>query len=140
MKKLFIPLVLVVFLFLQGCGGTLTNSITVKNSATNNVHLNILGKVLTIAPGQTQVIKNVQKGDYAYQTAYDIPSTVTGSSAEGSANGTLSIGPSTKITIFYTSRLQVQQGGGGAGGAQTNYILIITISSSDKSTGETTSP
>lgn len=140
MKKLFIPSILVVFLLLQGCGGTLNNSVTVKNSATNNVYLNIFGKLLTLTPGQTQVIKNVQKGDYAYETSFDVPSGVTGSSAEGSANGTLSMGPATKVTIFYTSRLQTQQGGGGAGGQQSNYILIITISSSDKSTGETTSP
>ncbi|MCC6550726.1 MAG: hypothetical protein IT279_11715 [Ignavibacteriaceae bacterium] len=139
MKKLLIHLFLVIFLFLQGCGGTFNNSVTVKNSATNNVYLNIFGKLLTLTPGQTQVIKNVQKGDYAYETSFDVPSGVSGSSAEGSANGLLSIGPSTKVTIFYTSRLQTQQGGGASGG-QANYILIVTISSSDKSEGESTSP
>lgn len=140
MKKLFTPLFLAGFLLLQGCGGTLNNSITVKNSATNTVYLNILGKLITLTPGQTQVIKNVQKGEYSYTTSYDVPSGVTGSSTEGSATGLVSIGPSTKITIFYTSRIQAQLGGGGAGGQQSNYILIVTISSSDKSSGESTAP
>ncbi|GMU87753.1 MAG: hypothetical protein AMXMBFR48_29940 [Ignavibacteriales bacterium] len=140
MKKLFIPLALVISLFLQGCGGTLTNSVTVKNTATSNVYLNIFGKLLTIAPGQTQIIKNVQKGEYNYETSFDVPSGVAGSSSEGSANGSLSMGPSTKVTIFYSSRLQVQQGGGGAGGQQSNYILVVTISSSDKTGGESTAP
>ncbi|MCK6613842.1 MAG: hypothetical protein HRU80_03340 [Ignavibacteriales bacterium] len=140
MKKLVLLLLPVFFLLLQSCGGTLTNSITVKNSATNNVYLNIFGQLITVAPGQTQVIKNVQKGDYDYQTSFDVPSGVSGSSVEGNGTGTLTMAPSTKITIFFTSRIQSQQGGGGAGGEQSNYILIITISSSDKSSGESTSP
>ncbi len=139
MKKLFSAAAVVILILSSGgCGGELTNSVTVKNTATNNVYLNAFGRVLTITPGQTQIVRNVQKGDYTYETSYDIPSGVTGTSAEGAISGSMTLGPSTKITIYYSSR--IQQEAGSSGSAQSSYILIATVSSSDRSSTGSTSP
>lgn len=140
MKKIF-PAAFLILLLISGvgCGGELTNNVTIKNTATNNIYFNAFGRVLTVTPGQTQIVRNVQKGDYTYSTSYDIPTGVTGTSSEGAISGTLSLGPSTKISVYYSSR--IQQEAGSSGSAQSSYILIATVSSSDRITSDgTTTP
>lgn len=117
------------FLFTH-CDVTYDNVVNIKSIAAENVYLNFLGRLITVAPNSTVQIKDVRKGTYRFATTFDIPSTVTGASVEGESEGEIIMGPGTRVAIFYSSRIQATTGTGGTAG-QTNYILIASISSSD---------
>lgn len=131
MKRLLVIPVAVVLLLLPACSISMDNSVTVRNTASESVHLNFLGKVISLKPNASVVIKNVDKGTYNYVTSFDIPASVNTASSEGSGSGQLEIGIGTRVSIFYSSRIQVSTSGG-ASGAQSTYVLITTVSSSDK--------
>lgn len=117
------------FLF-SNCDVTYDNVVNVRSIAAENVYLNFLGRVITVAPNATVQIKDIRKGSYSYSTTFDIPASVTGASVDGAASGEINMGPGTRVAIFYSSRIQEVAGSGGASG-QKNYILIASISSSD---------
>ena len=138
MKKIYILLLLLGVLSIR-CSSALDNSITIKSIATEDVYVNILGKTLTIKSGTTQVIQNISKGTYSYQTTYKIPTSVSGTTVEGNASGNFVVTAGTKVNIYYASRIQVSQATGGSGTAQSSYVLVASISSSDPVTSSTTS-
>lgn len=123
-------------LLFMSCSSALKNDITVKNAAAENVYLNILGRIVTVKPGSTQIIENVAKGSYDYSTAFTLPSGVSASSVEGKGSGTVALGPGTHIAIYYTSRIQIATGSGQSG--QATYVLVVTVSTSDPSSTTTT--
>lgn len=131
MKKTLSAICLFALLFFSSCANDLNNSITIKSIAAETIYVNILGRVLTVAPNTTQVIKDIAKGTYAYTTSFSIPAGVQSSTTEGAVAGNLALNPGTKITILYSSRIQVSQGGGGTG-SQSSYVLSATVSSNDK--------
>ena len=137
MKKLYILLLLLGLVSIS-CSSALDNSITIKSLASEDVYVNILGKTLTVKSGTTQVIQNISKGTYAFSTTYKVPSSVSGTTVEGTASGNLVITAGTNINIFYASRIQVSQATG-SGTAQSTYVLVASISSSDPVTTTTTS-
>lgn len=124
-SKLFVGLSIVILLAFSGCEVKVDNSVTFKNLASETVYVNFLGKVITLKSGQSQVIKEIQKGEYAYETAYDVPDGVNGASVEGATSGTMEIKAQTKVYVLYVSHLV------GTGSTLT-YVLSATISSSDK--------
>ncbi len=140
MKKISISLLLIFSMgvVFSNCTADMDNVINIKSIAAENVYVNILGRLITVKPNTTQQIKNIRRGTYSFSTNYDLPSGVTGSSVDGTASGDLTLNAGTRISIFYTSRIQATTGGGAAGAsAQTNYILVASISSSDDKTSST---
>lgn len=126
-NKILILLLSILIVLMNGCSEKVTNSVTFKNMASGTIYVNFLGEIFTIGSGQSQTIRDIPKGNYSYQTSFDVPANVTGSSSEGATKATVEIKASTKISVLYTSVLQ-------GTGTQLNYVLIATISSSDKVT------
>jgi hypothetical protein len=127
LKKILLCFFIILLIPHQGCQVNVDNSITITSQATENVYVNILGSNITIAPGQTQVIKEIQQGTYAYQTAYDVPSNVSSATSSGAVSGTFVMNAQTKVYLFYTSSVQVS-------GVLETYMLNATISSNDEVT------
>ncbi|MEM4270985.1 MAG: hypothetical protein QXO70_02725 [Candidatus Pacearchaeota archaeon] len=131
MKKVIFYLFLLVVGIVTGCSSALDNSFTIKSIAQETVFVNFLGRLITVKPNSTQIIQNISKGTYAFSTSYNVPSGVTSTSVEGDAEGTVELKEGTRIYLFFSSRIQQTQGSGGAG-AQNSYILVASLSSSDK--------
>ncbi len=108
-------------LFLISCSNKLDNSVTFTSIASENIYVNFLGKVLTIKPSKSVTITEMSKGTYAYQTAFDIPTDVRGSSVLGAVSGDIVMSPQRKATVFYTSQITGE-------GEEKTYILSATIS------------
>lgn len=136
MKSRILLLLLLPSLLFLSCSSALDNSITIKNGSAESVTVNILGKVLTLKSGTSQVVKNISKGTYSYAVNYIVPSGITQSSVEGNANGSLIMTAGTEISMYFSYRIQTTTGGGSSGGLNT-YIFIVTVSSSDSNTTTT---
>jgi hypothetical protein len=136
MKTKALLILLLPCLFFMSCSSALKNDITVTNAAAATVTINVLGKVLIVPPGTSQIIKDISKGSYSYSTSYALPSGVQTSSIEGNATGQLALSAGTHIYVFYSSRIQIATGSGGTG--QQTYILVVTVSSSDAVSTTTT--
>ncbi len=139
MKAKYLILLVFPALVFLSCSSALDNSVTIKNTASEAVQVNIFGKVLTIKTGATQIIKDISKGSYKYETTYSIPANVSSSQVEGSATGTLEITAGTNIQMFFASRIQ-KTTGGGSSSAQDTYVLVVSVSSSDAIPSGTTTP
>lgn len=119
-KKLYFILIAISFTLIS-CSNKLDNGVTFTNFAAENIYVNFLGKVFTIKPTKTVSITEISKGTYAYDTAFDIPSSARSSSVIGATKGNISMSPQRKATIFYTSQITGQ-------GEETSYVLTATIS------------
>lgn len=139
MKPRYLIVFILLALLVNSCSPALDNSIVISSIAGDKVVVNILGKLITVSPKETRTIKQVAKGSYEYSTSYTVPSGITSSSVEGKASGTIIMGPQTKINIFFSSREEVSTSTGGSA-QQKTYVLVATVSSSDKVSSETTSP
>lgn len=126
-RKIFLTVIFSILIASSGCELKVDNSVTFKNLASETVYVNFLGKVFTLKSGQMQIIKEIQKGTYAYETAYEVPSGVTGGSTQGAVSGTMEIKAQTNVYVLYTSQIV-------GTGLTVNYVLSATISSSDKVT------
>ncbi len=136
MKKIYALLLLLGFTAIC-CSSAQDASITVKSLASENVYLNVLGKTITVAPGKTVVINDITAGTYDYQTTYAVPSGVSGTTVEGTPNGSFKITAGTKVNILYGSRIQSSGSGSGSSATQSSYVLTVSISSSDPVTTTT---
>lgn len=114
--------ILLAFSFtLISCSNKLDNGVTFTNFASENIYVNFLGKVFTIKPTKSVNITEISKGTYAYDTAFDIPSSAKSSSIVGATKGEILMYPQRIATVFYTSQLIGQ-------GEETSYVLTATIS------------
>lgn len=124
MRKIFI-VIIGLTLFITGCKSTVTNSVTFKSIALDNVIVNFMGETFTVAPNSSKTVRNIAKGTYEYSTTYVIPSGIKTSSELGAVNGSVAMSADTRITVMYSSSIQ-------GTGDQLSYIIRATISSNDK--------
>lgn len=124
MRKIFI-VIIGLTLFITGCKSTVTNSVTFKSIALDNVIVNFMGETFTVAPNSSKTVRNIAKGTYEYSTTYVIPSGIKTSSELGAVNGPVAMSADTRITVMYSSSIQ-------GTGDQLSYIIRATISSNDK--------
>ncbi|MBI2419461.1 MAG: hypothetical protein HYV28_16485 [Ignavibacteriales bacterium] len=139
MKPRYFIAILLFTLLWNSCSPALDNSIVISSIAAADVVVNILGKLITVKPGETRTLRQVAKGSYEYSTSFTVPTGITSSSIEGKASGTVAMGPQTKINLFFSSREEVSTSSGGSA-QQKTYVLVATVSSSDKVSSSTTSP
>ncbi len=126
-------------LFLLSCSSALDNSINIRNNATEKVYVNILGKLLTLNSGASVVVKDISKGTYNYVTTYALPTGITTTSVEGSVSGALILTAGTRVSMYFSSRLQQATSGSSSGG-QLTYVLVGSVSSSDPVSSTTVAP
>jgi len=112
-------------MLLGGCKTTVTNSVTFKSVALDNVIVNFMGETFTVAPNSSKTVRNIAKGTYEYSTTYAIPSGIKTSSEQGAVKGPVAMNADTRITVMYSSSIQ-------GTGDQLTYIVSATISSNDK--------
>ena len=123
-RKIFI-VIIGLSLFLTGCKSTVTNSVTFKSVAMENVIVNFMGETFTVAPNSSKTVRNIAKGTYEYSTTYLVPSGIKTSSVSGAVSGPVVMNADTRITVLYSSSIQ-------GTGDQLSYIISATISSNDK--------
>lgn len=122
--KILSSVLLLGLLFLiNGCEGKVDNSLTIKNLAAGAVYVNFRGQLISVPAGSTTSITEIPKGTYTYNTTYQVPSGVLGSSFQGAVSGSVTINAGTKILIAYSSTL-----------FNNSYILYATVSSNDEVT------
>lgn len=120
--KFFLIIIFIGFVGFN-CSGSLENSITFENLATNRIFINFRGELITVEAGETKIVKEIPKGLFTYSTTYEIPAGAKGSSTSGVVSGSVNIIAGTKILIVYSSTY--------IDGA---YTLFATLSSSDDQT------
>jgi hypothetical protein len=109
------------------CSSNLDNSITLKNLAAGDIHVNFRGSEIVVPSGETKTIKNIVPGTYTYSTTYEVPAAAKTSSVTGGLSGSLVIKPGTKILILYSSSFQ-----------DDTYVIGATVSNSDDQGTSTT--
>jgi hypothetical protein len=104
MKYVLISILLIILsLTLLNCSDGPINKITLQNIAEGDVYLNFRGTQTLVPSGSTVELQDIDKGEYEYETVYEVPSGATSSSAEGEMSGTLKLTAGTKILVIYSS-------------------------------------
>jgi len=131
MKRIFLFLssLLLSFAFIS-CDTKIDNGITFENLASNDVHVNFRGQRIDVTAGSTVQITAIDKGEFTYETVYDIPAGATSSNASATLSGTFVIKAGTKILVIYSSTLQ----------EGVYYISASVTSSDDQSETEIIDP
>jgi len=131
MKQIFIYLSFLLISFtLVSCDVATENSITFQNIASNGVFVNFRGEKIDVPAGSTVKLTKVFKGDYTYETVYEVPANASSSEASENLSGTLTIRAGTKILIIYSSVFD-----------QANvYYIYASVSSSDDQSYEIINP
>ncbi|UCH66625.1 MAG: hypothetical protein JSW63_05720 [Ignavibacterium sp.] len=106
--------------FLTGCDNSDLNSLTLKNAASNKIYINFRGSLIGVEPNETMVLKDIDRGTYAYETTFEVPAGTTTAKSEGAVSGQVTLDAGTKILIHYSSIF-----------TDGTYTLGATISSSD---------
>jgi hypothetical protein len=124
MKQIFIYFSLILLsITLLSCSDGVDNSITFQNQASNDVFINFRGSKIDVPSGPSVVLKEIDKGEYQYETVYEIPAGATSSSIEGEASGTFVMDAGTKILVIYTSTF-----------IEGTYTIYTSITTSDDQT------
>jgi hypothetical protein len=121
-KVIFSLLIFLSVAFLS-CSDSVNNSITFQNLARNDVHVNFRGSRVDVPNGSIVTLKEIDKGEFQYETIYDIPTGATSSSVEGAGAGTFIMDAGTKILVIYTSTF-----------IDSAYTLYISITTSEDQT------
>jgi len=104
MKYVLISFLLITLsLTLINCSEGPINKITLQNIAEGDVYLNFRGSQTLVPSGSTVELQDIDKGEYEYETVYEVPSGATSFSAEGEMSGTLILTAGTKILVIYSS-------------------------------------
>jgi len=104
MKYVLISFLLITLsLTLINCSDGPINKITLQNIAEGDVYLNFRGSQTLVPSGSTVELQDIDKGEYEYETVYEVPSGATSFSAEGEMSGTLILTAGTKILVIYSS-------------------------------------
>ncbi len=122
MKKILILFVLTSLCAITfiSCSTTVNNGITIKNLASEDIHLNFRAELTTVKAGGEVTLSSLPKGLYEYNTTYEIPAGIISSQAEEGVSGQLTLKAGTKILIIYSSAI-----------IEDVYILSATLTSSD---------
>jgi hypothetical protein len=105
------------------CSDSVNNSITFQNLASNDVYVNFRGSKVDVPSGSTVTLKDIDKGEFQYDTIYEIPDGATSSSVEGEGTGTIIMDAGTKVLVIYTSTF-----------IEDAYTLFISITTSEDQT------
>lgn len=127
-KIIFSFLILLSVGFLS-CSDTVDNSITFQNMASNNVYVNFRGSRVEVPNGSTVTLKEIDKGEFEYETIYEIPAGTTGSSVEGEGAGTIIMDAGIKVLVLYTSTF-----------IEGEYTLYVSVTTSADQTVDPISP
>jgi hypothetical protein len=121
MKYVLISILLMILsLTLINCSDGPINKITLQNIAGGDVYLNFRGTQTIVPSGSTVELQDIDKGEYEYETVYEVPSGATSSSAEGEMSGTLKLTAGTKILVIYSSVF-----------SEGSYSIFASVTSSD---------
>ena len=123
-KLIFFFLIVLSVGFLS-CSDTVDNSITFQNLASNDVFVNFRGSRVEVPNGSTVILKEIDKGEFEYETIYEIPAGTTGSSVEGEGAGTIVMDAGIKVLVVYTSTFIAGE-----------YILYVSVTTSADQTTE----
>jgi len=135
-KIIFSLLIFLSIVFLS-CSDTVDNRVTFLNYAGADVYVNFKADLvhispsvppneeglLEIPPGEKVDINEIFKGEYEYETIYEVPAGATSSSVEGEGAGTLKLNAGTKILVVYTSTY-----------VDSAYTLYVSITTSEDQT------
>lgn len=127
-KIIFSFLILLSVGFLS-CSDTVDNSITFQNMASNNVYVNFRGSRVEVPNGSTVTLKEIDKGEFEYETIYEIPAGTTGSSVEGEGAGTIIMDAGIKVLVLYTSTF-----------IEGEYTLYVSVTTSADQTVDPIGP
>jgi hypothetical protein len=128
---LFSFLLLILSLTLVNCSDGPINKITFQNNAGGAVKVSFRGQTIDVPSGQVAELKDIDKGEFEYETVYEIPLGASSNSAEGEMSGTFVLKAGTKILVIYSSVLSEE-------GAYTIYASVTT--SDDLTEGEDPNP
>ncbi|MDZ7625749.1 MAG: hypothetical protein U5J96_15060 [Ignavibacteriaceae bacterium] len=121
MKYVLISFLLITLsLTLINCSDGPINKITLQNIADGDVYLNFRGSQTLVPSGSTIELQDIDKGEYEYETVYEVPSGATSFSAEGEMSGTLVLTAGTKILVIYSSVF-----------SEGSYSIFASVTSSD---------
>lgn len=115
--------------FLTGCDNSDLNSLTIKNAASNKIYVNFRGSLIGVLPGETMVLKDIDRGTYTYETTFEVPAGTISAKSEGAVDGQVSLNAGSKILIVYSSIF-----------SDGTYTLSATISTSDDLLGGDDNP
>lgn len=121
-KVIFSLLIFLSISFLS-CSDSVNNSITFQNLASNDVYVNFRGSKVDVPSGSTVTLKDIDKGEFQYDTIYEIPDGATSSSVEGEGTGTIIMDAGTKVLVLYTSTF-----------IESAYTLFISVTTSEDQT------
>ena len=122
MKKILLLFVLTSLCAITfiSCSTSVNNSLTLKNLASGDIHVNFRAELTTVRSGETIVLENLPQGLYEYNTTYEIPPGVQTSQADEDVSGQVTFKAGTKILIVYSSAV-----------IEGVYILSATKTTSD---------
>jgi len=101
-RFIFLSLILLAITFMS-CDSKIENSITFQNLASNDVYVNFRGQSIHVPNGATVKLTEIDRGEYEYETIYELPVGATESQTEGELSGTFTIKVATKILVIYSS-------------------------------------
>lgn len=134
---ILLSVMLILAFTLLSCSSKVDNRVTFLNYAAAGVYVNFKADLyhvspsippdeeglLHIPPGDRVDITEIFKGQYEYETIYEVPLGATSSSTEGEVAGLLDIKAGTKILVVYTSTM-----------SDSGYTLHASVTSSDDQT------
>jgi len=123
-KLTYLSFALLAFILLNCSEGAL-NSITFKNMASNDVFINFRGSQVDVPSGSTVVLEDIDRGEFEYETIYEIPAGTTSSSVEGEGAGTIIMDAGTDVLVIFTSTY-----------IDFAYTLYVSVTSSEDQTEE----
>lgn len=130
MKQIFIYFSLILLsVTMLNCSDSVDNGVTFQNLAAADVIVNFRASLVDVPSGETVELTEVFKGEYEYETIYEIPSGVNTASADGEMSGTFKIKAGTKILVVYTSTF-----------SDSGYTIYASVTSSDDINDVETNP
>lgn len=123
-KLTYFSFVLLAFILVNCSDGAL-NSITFKNMASNDVFVNFRGSQVDVPSGTSTVLEDIDRGEFEYETIYEIPAGTTSSSVEGEGAGTIIMNAGTDVLVIYTSTF-----------IDGTYTLYVSVTTSEDQTVE----
>jgi len=105
------------------CSNSVENSITFENNALGDMLVNFRGSKVDVPSGSSVTLSDIDKGEFQYETIYELPPGTTGSSLEGEGAGTFIMKAGTKVLVIYTSTF-----------LSGTYTVYVSVTSSDDQT------
>lgn len=131
MKKVILStgISILLLLFMAGCTNKIENKITFQNYASNTIYINFRATLITVEAGKSVEVTEVPRGEYSYDTTFEVPSGTSTSKTEGAVSGTVILNVATKILIVYSSTF-----------IEGTYTLGATLTSSEDISGGGSDP